>query len=85
MTCISYVVQALPDQSLSLQAASALRNLCDSNRKALAPQISAFAELHAGLAQVPDSEKSKVMESIASVIQALPPLEEIPPVEVSRF
>ncbi|KAK7463063.1 hypothetical protein VKT23_007649 [Stygiomarasmius scandens] len=81
MTCISYVVQALPDQSLSLQAASALRNLCDSNRKALAPQISAFAELHAGLAQVPDSEKSKVMESIASVIQALPPLEEIPPVE----
>ncbi|THV01907.1 ARM repeat-containing protein [Dendrothele bispora CBS 962.96] len=82
MTCVSYVVQALPVQTLCLQAASALRNLCDANRKALAPQIGAFAELHAGLAQVPDSEKSKVMESIASVIQALPPMEEIPPVEV---
>ncbi|KAK7056364.1 hypothetical protein VNI00_002918 [Paramarasmius palmivorus] len=79
---VSYVVQALPDATLSLQAASALRNLCDANRKLLAPQIGAFAELHAGLAQVPDSEKSTVMESIASVIQALPPADEIPPVEV---
>uniref|UniRef100_A0A0W0G8H2 Uncharacterized protein n=1 Tax=Moniliophthora roreri TaxID=221103 RepID=A0A0W0G8H2_MONRR len=79
---VSYVVQALPDAALSLQAASALRNICDANRKLLAPQIGAFAELHAGLAQVPDSEKSTVMESIASVIQALPPPEEIPPVEV---
>ncbi|KAF9073098.1 ARM repeat-containing protein [Rhodocollybia butyracea] len=82
MATISYVVQSLPDQMLSLQAASALRNLCDANRKALAPQIGAFAELHAGLAQVPDSEKSKVMESLSSVIQALPPAEAIPTVEV---
>lgn len=101
MSAISYVVQSLPDQLLSLQAASALRNLCDANRKALAPQIGAFAELHAGLAQVPvcsrlrhfpcqgittlfqDSEKSKVMESLASVVQALPPTEAIPTVEVN--
>lgn len=30
-----------------------------------------------------DTEKMKVLQSIASVIQALPPEEEIPPVEVS--
>lgn len=101
MSAISYVVQSLPDQTLSLQAASALRNLCDANRKALAPQIGAFAELHAGLAQVPvrsrlrhfscqgittlfqDSEKSKVMESLASVVEALPPVEAVPTVEVN--
>ena len=29
-----------------------------------------------------DTEKAKVLQSIASVIQALPPAEEIPPVEV---
>ncbi|KAF5368680.1 hypothetical protein D9757_010224 [Collybiopsis confluens] len=82
MSAISYVVQSLPDQVLSVHAASALRNLCDANRKALAPRIGAFAELHAGLDQVPDSEKSKVMESLASVIQALPPAEAVPTVEV---
>ncbi|KAF8830638.1 hypothetical protein HHX47_DHR2001074 [Lentinula edodes] len=81
MSTISFIVQALPDQMLSLQAASALRNICDANRTALAPQIGAFAELHAGLAQIPDSEKSKVMESIASVVQALPPLDAIPTIE----
>ncbi|KAF9237195.1 armadillo-type protein [Melanogaster broomeanus] len=47
---------------------------------ALAPHIGAFAELHAGLTGISDTEKSKVLQSIASVIQALPPEEEIPPV-----
>ncbi|KAG7094032.1 hypothetical protein E1B28_007654 [Marasmius oreades] len=81
-TAVSYAVQALPDAMLSLQAATALRNLCDANRKLLAPRIGAFAELHAGLARVPDSEKATVMESIASVIEALPPADAIPTVEV---
>ncbi|KAF9269125.1 ARM repeat-containing protein [Marasmius fiardii PR-910] len=81
-TAVSYAVQALPDSLLSLQAASALRNLCDANRKLLAPRIGAFAELHAGLARVPDSEKATVMESIASVIEALPPTDAIPTIEV---
>ncbi|KAF8995387.1 armadillo-type protein [Cyathus striatus] len=67
--------------TLCLQAAVALRNLCDANRKALAPHIAAFGELHAGLESIPDSEKSKVLQSIASVIQALPPDQAIPPVE----
>ncbi|KIJ61703.1 hypothetical protein HYDPIDRAFT_115503 [Hydnomerulius pinastri MD-312] len=80
MNTISYVVAALPEPSLCLPAANGLRDLCDANRSALAPHIGAFADLHAGLTGIPDTEKSKVLQSIASVIQALPPEEEIPPV-----
>ncbi|KAF9037788.1 ARM repeat-containing protein, partial [Hymenopellis radicata] len=81
MSAVAYTVAALPESTLSIQAALALRDLCDANRKLLAPHISAFGELHAGLAQVPDLEKSKVLQSIASVIEALPPAEQIAPVE----
>ncbi|KAH0833884.1 armadillo-type protein [Lanmaoa asiatica] len=98
MNAISYIVAALPEPSLCLPAANALRDLCDANRAALAPHIGAFAELHAGLTGIPvsdvmvplvfifsvpasqDTEKSKVLQSIASVVQALPPEDEIPPV-----
>ncbi|KAL1943353.1 hypothetical protein VTO73DRAFT_4428 [Trametes versicolor] len=81
MSAITFVVAALPHPSLCLFAANALRDLCDANRTALAPHIAAFGELHAGLTGIPDTEKAKVLQSIASVIQALPPVEEIPPVE----
>ncbi|KAG5640713.1 hypothetical protein DXG03_007470 [Asterophora parasitica] len=81
MSVLTYVASALTDPSLCLQAANALRNLCDANRKALAPQIGAFAQLHAALGSIPDSEKGKVVQSIASVIQALPAHEEIAPIE----
>ncbi|KAI0772392.1 ARM repeat-containing protein [Trametes elegans] len=81
MSAITFVVAALPNPALCLAAANALRDLCDANRTALAPHISAFGELHAGLTGIPDTEKAKVLQSIASVIQALPPAEEIPPVE----
>ena len=53
MNSINFVVTALPETSLCLQAANALRDLCDANRTALAPHIGAFAELHAGLTGVP--------------------------------
>lgn len=53
MNAINFVVTALPEPSLCLQAANALRDLCDANRSALAPHIGAFAELHAGLTGVP--------------------------------
>jgi hypothetical protein len=53
MTAVAYVVSALAEPSLCLQAANALRNLCDANRKALAPHIGAFADLHAGLERIP--------------------------------
>ncbi|KAI0341153.1 ARM repeat-containing protein [Trametopsis cervina] len=81
MNSISYVVAALPEPALCLPAANALRDICDANRTALAPHISAFGELHAGLNNIPDTEKGKVLQSIASVIQALPAEEEISPVE----
>ena len=80
-TAVGYAISALPDPNLSLVAGNALRNLCDTNRKMLAPHLNAFAELHASIGHVPNAEKSKVMESIASVIQALPPHEQISAVE----
>ncbi len=55
MTAISYVVSALPEPDLCLPAANSLRELCDANRTALAPHISAFGELHAGLSRIPVS------------------------------
>jgi hypothetical protein len=55
LAALSYVVSALPNPALCLQAGVALRNLCDSNRKALAPHIAAFGELHSGLGSVPVS------------------------------
>ena len=55
MNAITYVVSALPDPTLCLFAANALRDLCDANRTALAPHIGAFGELHAGLTGIPVS------------------------------
>ncbi|KNZ71941.1 Importin-13 [Termitomyces sp. J132] len=80
MSVLTYVASALTDPILCLQAAIALRNLCDANRKALAPEIRAFGQLHAALGSIPESEKSKVVQSIASVIQALPAHEQIEPI-----
>jgi len=82
LTVLNYVAPALSEVTLCLPAANALRDLCDANRAALAPHITAFGELHAGLSSVQDTEKAKVLQSISSVIQALPPDEEIPPIEV---
>ncbi|PPR02897.1 hypothetical protein CVT24_002281, partial [Panaeolus cyanescens] len=81
LTVLSYVVSALPDPALSLPSAIALRNLCEANRTELALHIAAFGELHAGLGSVPDTEKSKVLQSISSVIQAMPVEQEIPAIE----
>lgn len=53
MNAITFVVSALPHPALCLSAANALRDLCDANRTALAPHISAFGELHAGLTGIP--------------------------------
>ena len=53
LSALSYIVPALEDPSLCLHAANALRNLCDANRKTLAPHISAFGELHARIDNIP--------------------------------
>ena len=82
LAVLDYVALALNEACLCLPAANALRDLCDANRAALAPHITAFGELHAGLSRVQDTERAKVLQSISSVIQALPPEEEISPIEV---
>jgi len=82
LAVLGYVAPALSEASLCFPAANALRDLCDANRTVLAPHITAFGELHAGLSRVQDTEKAKVLQSISSVIQALPPEEEIAPIEV---
>jgi hypothetical protein len=63
-------------------SANALHDMCDANRSALVSHITAFGELHAGPSRVQDTEKAKVLQSIASVKQVLPPEKEIGPVEV---
>ncbi|KIY73852.1 ARM repeat-containing protein [Cylindrobasidium torrendii FP15055 ss-10] len=81
LAAVGYVVSSLPDPTLSVQAALALRDLCDANRKMLAPHITAFGELHDNLSRIPDAERSKVLQSISSVIEALPPAEQVHPIE----
>ncbi|KAJ7056646.1 armadillo-type protein [Mycena amicta] len=80
---LHYVIDALwdEDRQVGVEAAIALRGLCDANRQALAERISSFAQVHARLDGVPDQSKQKVLQSIASVIQALPPAEAIAPLE----
>lgn len=95
---MNFVVQALGEPSLCFHAANALRDLCDVNRTALAGHISAFGELHARVPSFPVSllsrreinilnsvqvqEAMKVIQSIASVIQALPVEQQVQPIEV---
>jgi hypothetical protein len=82
LAVLGYVVPALSDASLCLPAANALHDMCDANRSAPAPHITTFGKLHAGLSRVQDTEKAKVLRSISSVIQTLPPEKEIGPVKV---
>ncbi|KAH8115086.1 ARM repeat-containing protein [Phellopilus nigrolimitatus] len=81
LSTLNYVVQALDEPALCLSAANALRELCDANRTNLANHIADFGQLHARLPMIPDSEKAKIVQSIASVIQALPPALEVEPVD----
>ncbi|EJD43963.1 ARM repeat-containing protein [Auricularia subglabra TFB-10046 SS5] len=81
LSVINYVVGAIHEPALCLSATNALRDLCDSNRSALAPHIAAFGELYSKLDSIPDTERNKILQSIASVIQALSPAEAIGPVE----
>ena len=53
LNALKYVVSALTEPNLCLFAATALRDLCDANRTALAPHIAAFGELHAQVVNIP--------------------------------
>lgn len=80
LRAVSYTVNALPEPTLSLQASVTLRELCDANRSILAPHLNSFADLHRNIELLGSEEKSKVLESIASVISAMPPAAQIEPV-----
>ncbi|KAI5888073.1 uncharacterized protein SCHCODRAFT_02705351 [Schizophyllum commune H4-8] len=85
-SALEYATSALREPRLSLVAATALRSICDANRAILASRVgvSAFggvAEMCVGEGGVPDTEKGKVLQSVASVIQAVDPVEGIAPVE----
>ncbi|CAE6366671.1 unnamed protein product, partial [Rhizoctonia solani] len=73
LDAVGYVVAALEEPAVCGDAARALKELCDANRVRLAPHIQSFGELHQRLPRIPANEKGKVLQSIASVIQALPP------------
>ncbi|KAG8802127.1 hypothetical protein FRC17_006479, partial [Serendipita sp. 399] len=81
LRAVNYTATALPEPSLSLQASITLKELCDANRATLAPHISSFASLHQNIELLGPEEKSKVLESIASVISALPPAAALDPVQ----
>ncbi|KAG9095471.1 hypothetical protein FRC06_009767 [Ceratobasidium sp. 370] len=80
LDAVGYVVTALEEPGVCTDAARALKELCDANRTRLAPHIQSFGELHQRLPRIPANEKGKVLQSIASVIQALPPSEAIDPI-----
>ncbi|CUA76173.1 Myb-binding protein 1A [Homo sapiens] [Rhizoctonia solani] len=80
LDAVGYVVAALEEPVVCGDAARALKELCDANRVRLAPHIQSFGELHQRLPRIPANEKGKVLQSIASVIQALPPAQAIDPI-----
>ncbi|QRW26295.1 Myb protein 1A [Rhizoctonia solani] len=82
LDAVGYVVAALEEPAVCGDAARALKELCDANRVRLAPHIQSFGELHQRLPRIPANEKGKVLQSIASVIQALPPAQAIDPILV---
>ncbi|KAK4704197.1 importin-13, partial [Phenoliferia sp. Uapishka_3] len=73
LQAVSFVVPALSDPALCAQAARALRLLCTSNRKTLGEHVGSFVAVLGGLeGKVEDAELVKVLEAVASVVQALP-------------
>ncbi|GAA5872754.1 hypothetical protein JCM8547_006333 [Rhodosporidiobolus lusitaniae] len=68
------------ETDLTPRAARALKALCDSNRRLLTSHVSSFVAVLGGLeGKIDDAELAKVLESVASVVQALQGEEEIEP------
>ncbi|GAA5886599.1 hypothetical protein JCM6882_005828 [Rhodosporidiobolus microsporus] len=82
LNAITFVVSALSSSSAALipHAARALKGLCDANRKVLTGHVGSFVQVLGGLeGKIDDSELGKVLESVASVVQALPGREVVEP------
>ncbi|GAA5825370.1 hypothetical protein JCM11251_006954 [Rhodosporidiobolus azoricus] len=82
LNAITFVVAALSssDTVLIPHAARALKGLCDANRKVLTGHVGSFVQVLGGLeGKIEDNELGKVLESVASVVQALPGAEVVDP------
>ncbi|TIC13156.1 hypothetical protein E3Q13_03975 [Wallemia mellicola] len=73
---LNFVVSKLSDIELATPAANALRSLCGDCKQHLIQEIGAFGELHTNLSTtVPVMERSKVIQAIVSIVNALPPFQ----------
>ncbi|GAA5999141.1 uncharacterized protein JCM10292_001618 [Rhodotorula paludigena] len=83
LQAVSFVVQGLQEPELVPGAARALKGLCDANRKVLVGHVGSFVQVLGGLeGRIEDEELAKVLESVASVVQALPENELVEPLLV---
>lgn len=84
LQAVTFVIAGLQEPELVPGAAKALRGLCDSNRKVLMRHVPSFVQVLGGLeGRIPETELAKVLQSVASVIQALPEDEIVEPLLVS--
>ncbi|SGY25464.1 BQ5605_C018g08621 [Microbotryum silenes-dioicae] len=75
LAAVSFIVGCLqePQRDVTSWAARSLRLLCDQNRHEFRDHVASFVAVLGGLeGRIEDVELSKVLESVASVIQALP-------------
>lgn len=85
LLAIQFVVSSLQEPKLIPQAVRSLRGLCDSNRKVLTGHVGDFVGILGGLeggGGIDESELAKVLESVASVVQALDSEQIIDPILV---
>jgi hypothetical protein len=81
LNAITFVVSSLSSTPLLVpHAARALKGLCDANRKVLTAHVGSFVQVLGGLeGKLEDTELAKVLESVASVVQALEGTEVVEP------
>ncbi|GAA5873443.1 hypothetical protein JCM3774_002418 [Rhodotorula dairenensis] len=80
LQAVTFVIGGLQEPQLVPGAAKALRGLCDANRKVLMQHVPSFVQVLGGLeGRIPDTELAKVLQSVASVVQALPENEIVEP------
>ncbi|BGP33834.1 hypothetical protein JCM10296v2_005639 [Rhodotorula toruloides] len=80
LQAVSFVVSGLQEPDLVTGAARALKGLCDANRKVLVRHVASFVQVLGNLeGRIDDAELAKVLESVASVVQALPETQIVEP------
>ncbi|KAI8375089.1 armadillo-type protein [Choanephora cucurbitarum] len=72
---MNYIVPCLSDRSLALAASSAFSDICDNCRESLVNELDNLMHVYAAMSksQIKVNFMQKVVESVADVIQVLPP------------